>query len=111
MNSVCSHVNIFSSDRRLYIQNYVNAHTFCNLHQYLYKHITTNCHHRLLNFAVCDSAIFSFDDNSIKRNGRSLQYVCTTSNHQLGAADPAQHKYQSLPLEMTLSYSHQSTVV
>lgn len=59
MNSACSHVHIFSSDRRLYIQNYVNAHTFCDLHQYLHKHITTNSHHRLLNFAVCDTAIFS----------------------------------------------------
>jgi hypothetical protein len=105
-------INIFSSDRRLYIQNYVNAHTFCDLHQYLYKHITTNSHHRLLNFAVCDTAIFSFDDNNVKRNGRSLQYVCTTSNHKISTVEPAQqHKYQSLPLEMTLSYSHHSTVV
>jgi hypothetical protein len=111
MNSACSHVNILSSDRRLYIQNYVYAHTFCDLHQYLYIHITTNSHHHLLNFAVCNTAIFSFDDNNIKQNGRSLQYVCTTSNHKLCATDPAQHIHQSLQLEMTLRYSHQSTVV
>ena len=112
MNSACSLVNtsIFSSDRRLYIQNYVYAHTFCDLHQYLYIHITTNSHHRLLNFAVCNTAIFSFDDNSIKRNG-DLQYICTTSNHKLCTTDPAQHIHQSLLLEMTLLYSHKSTVV
>jgi len=102
---------IFSSDRRLYIQNYANAHTFRDAHQYLYEHFTADSHHRLLNIAVCDTAIkFSFDDNSIKRNGRSLKYVCT-SNHKLSAVDPAQHKYQSLQLEMTLSCSHHSTVV
>jgi len=111
MNSACSHVNIFSSDRRLYVQNYVYTHTFCHLHQLLHKHFTTNSHHRLFNITVGDTAIFSFDDNSIKQNGRSLQYVCTTSNLKLCAVDPAQHKYQSLPLEMTLSYAHKSTVV
>lgn len=31
MNTTSSHVNVFSSDRRLYIQNYVYAHTFCHI--------------------------------------------------------------------------------
>jgi hypothetical protein len=106
ISSACSHVSIFSSDRRLYTYKITSTLTFCDAHHYLYKHFTTNSHHRLLNIAVCDNAInFSFDDNSIKRNGRSLQHICT-SNHKLSAVDLAQHKYQSLPLEMTLSYSH-----
>jgi len=32
MNSACSYVNLFSSDRQLYIQNCIYTHTFCHLY-------------------------------------------------------------------------------